>query len=378
MAFELYIRQDGRRLRCGYTTGTCAALAARACAKALLTGALPPEETIVTPGGTPVTAAIRPMPAGEGAVCCAVEKDGGDDIDATTGAWIAASVRLAPEGVSIDGGEGVGRVTLPGLDQPVGAAAINSVPRRMIAQALAETAAQCGYRGGFAVTISVPGGAELAKKTFNPQLGIEGGISILGTTGIVEPRSLRALLDSLAVEMRVQAARGVRELILTPGNYGRHFLEAYPHLAAMPQLQCANFIGASLDLAVEHHMTTVLLVGHMGKMVKLAGGIMDTHSRVADCRAELFAAHAALCGASRATVRGLMESVTSDACIELLDQAGLREAVLWSLTCAAQAHLSRRAGESLTVGLVTFSNRYGLLTVSDPAKAILQNWRNPL
>ena len=228
------------------------------------------------------------------------------------------------------------------------------------------------------MTISVPGGAELAKKTFNPQLGIEGGISILGThgdRGAPEPPGPAGLSGRGTARAGRPGRPGADP---DAGNYGRHFLEAYPHLAAMPQLQCANFIGASLDLAVEHHMTPSCWWAIWAKWSSWPAALWTTHSRVADCRAELFAAHAALCGASRATVRGLMESVTSDACIELLDQADLREAVLWSLTCAAQAHLSRRAGESLTVGLVTFSNRYGLLTVSDPAKAILQNWRNPL
>lgn len=378
MAFELYIRQDGKRLRCGYTTGTCAALAAKAAARTLLTGVCPEEETVVTPKGPAVTVPVRLLPSEGAAVCCAVQKDGGDDIDATHGAWICASVEKSPSGVTIDGGQGVGRVTQPGLDQPVGAAAINSTPRRMIAEAVEEVAFQSGYSGGFRVTISVPDGAELAKKTFNPVLGIVGGISILGTGGIVEPQSLRALLDSLAVEVRVHAARGVKDLIVTPGNYGQHFLTAFPGLASMPQVKCANFIGATLDLCAEHSMERVLLVGHLGKMVKLAGGIMDTHSRVADCRVELFAAHAALAGASRETVAQLMAAATSDACIDILDRAGLREHVLSSLTDAAQTHLDRRAGGALRVGLVTFSNQYGLLTVSHTAKELLQEWGQTL
>ncbi len=370
---ELYTNENGRRLRCGYTTGTCAALAAGAAVRLLLTGSAPAEATVTTPRGVPVTTAVRVL----GSATCAVRKDGGDDVDATDGAWIAVTAALRPEGVTIDGGEGVGRVTMPGLDQPVGAAAINSVPRRMIAGAAAEAAAACGYGGGLALTVSVPGGAALAEKTFNPQLGIVGGISILGTTGIVEPRSLRALRDSLAVEVRALGARGVREAIVTPGNYGAHFLSRFPGLAAMPTVQCANFLGDTADFCREAGLETVLLVGHIGKLVKLAGGIMDTHSRTADCRRELFTAHAALAGASRDTAAALMAAATSDACLAILDEAGLRAPVLASLTAAAEEHLARRAAPMRT-GLVMFSNSYGLLAVSDTAKEILNDWGQTL
>ena len=378
MAFELYRTQDGKRLRCGYTTGTCAALAAKAAARALLTGTVPAEETVVTPKGPAVTVPIRALPPENGQIACAVQKDGGDDVDATSGAWIAAAVEKRPEGVAIDGGRGVGRVTKPGLDQPVGNAAINSTPRRMIAEAVAAVAADCGYTGGFAVTIFVPDGEELAKKAFNPMLGITGGISILGTGGIVEPRSLKALLDSLAVEVRVHGASGVKDLIMTPGNYGEHFLTKFPGLASMPQVKCANFIGDTLDLCGDNGIETVLLVGHLGKMVKVSGGIMDTHSRVADCRTELFAAHAALHGATQDQVRHILDAATSDACIEILDEAGLRKPVLDSITDAAQSHLTRRAAGRLRVGLVTYSNVYGLLTVSHTAKEILTDWGQSL
>ena len=374
MPFEHYRSQGGKRLRCGYTTGTCAALAAKASARALLTGLPVLSETVRTPKGLDVTADILDLRQAGHLVSCAVRKDGGDDIDATDGALIYAAVSKAPAGIVIDGGEGVGRVTLPGLDQPVGAAAINSTPRRMIAEVLLEAAAESGYEGGFSVTVSVPGGAELAKKTFNPQLGIEGGISILGTSGIVEPQSLQALLDSIAVELRVHAARGVKNLIMTPGNYGRDFLRAYPELAAMPQVKCANFLGDTLDLAAENGMETVLLVGHIGKLVKLAGGIMNTHSRVADCRTELFAVYAALHGAGPAHIRRLLDAATSDACITILDELDLRRPVLGDLTAAAQAHLDRRTAGALRAGLITFSNQYGLLTVSHTAEQILNDW----
>ena len=206
---ELYIPVGRQKLRCGYTTGTCAAAAAAGAAARLLTGETLPAVRIITPAGVAVEAELLQHAAGEGWAACAVRKDGGDDPDVTDGALIFARVeRTDTPGIIIDGGEGVGRVTLPGLDQPVGAAAINSTPRRMIAEQLETAAARAGYTGGLRAVISVPEGEALAKRTFNPRLGIVGGISILGTSGIVKPMSEAALLDSLYLEMDQRRAAG--------------------------------------------------------------------------------------------------------------------------------------------------------------------------
>ena len=184
--FQHFIRSGAKTLRCGYTTGTCAALAAAAATRLMLTGHAPATETLLTPAGLEVTAPVQALPDGKGFALCQVEKYAGDDTDATNGLPIQARVaRTEGNVVTLDGGEGVGRVTLPGLEQPVGAAAINQVPRRMIAESVRAAAKEAGYTGGLAVTICVPGGAEAAAHTFNPRLGIEGGISILGTSGIV-------------------------------------------------------------------------------------------------------------------------------------------------------------------------------------------------
>ena len=251
MPFEHYIQSGGKRLRCGYTTGTCAALAAAGAARLLLGGRAPESVTLTTPGGLPVTAAPRYCRMAGETACCAVEKDGGDDIDATHGALIEARVeRAAQPGVVIDGGPGVGRVTKPGLDQPVGAAAINRVPRRMIEQAVRAVCDALNWDGGLRVTICVPEGAALAKKTFNPQLGIEGGISILGTSGIVEPMSMQALIDTVALSLRQARAQGAARVLLTPGNYGVDFLrEQGLDAAGAPVVKCSNFIGDALDEA---------------------------------------------------------------------------------------------------------------------------------
>lgn len=378
MAFERYVTAGGKRLRCGYTTGTCAALAAAAAARLLLTGRAPETVSLRTPKGWAVEVPVEDPRLERGAACCCVTKDGGDDVDATHGLPICARVEaVVGEGILLQGGPGVGRVTRPGLDQPVGEWAINRVPRQMIREAVDAVRQELDEPGGLRVTISVPGGEEAARRTFNPHLGVEGGISILGTSGIVEPMSVQAIVETTALELRQTAACGARRLVLTPGNYGMEFLarggvELPPRV---PVVRCSNFIGEALDGAGAEGFASVLLVGHIGKLVKLAGGIMSTHSRWADGRAELFCAHAALCGADRDTARALMDSATADQCLAVLDRAGLRAAVMSSLLEAAQRYLDRRAAGQFAVGAVTFSNQYGLLGMTRGAKEILKTWQ---
>ena len=380
--FEHYVRSGQKLLRCGYTTGTCAALGAAGAARLLLTGRTPETVALRTPKG--IVVEVEPIfcrLSGEGAEC-AIRKDGGDDVDVTTGLPVIASVALRPElsgEVRIHGGEGVGRVTKPGLDQPVGEAAINHVPRAMIKEALEKEAESAGYAGGFDVTISIEGGAETAKRTFNPHMGVEGGLSVLGTSGIVEPMSQQAILDTIQLEMGQAALRAdsPRRLILAPGNYGLDYLhEKMPALKNIPVVKTSNFIGDTMDMAAASHFEEVVLVGHIGKLVKLAGGVMNTHSRTADCRTELLCAHAALCGASRDVCAALMNAATTDACMEILDKAEMREPVLSSLLDAIQLHLDRRAAGAFRVGAVLFSNQYGPLGQTRTAKELLDEWKN--
>ena len=372
----LFVFHDGKRLRCGYTTGTYAALAAQGAVRLLLTRTVPASASLTTPKGANIEVPLEDCHMEGDSAFCSVRKDGGDDIDATHGLLITVQVEWQDTpGVSIEGGAGVGRVTKPGLDQPVGAAAINRVPRKMIEQEVLSVADELGCEGGFRVTIHVPGGAEAAKKTFNPQLGIEGGISILGTSGIVEPMSAQALIDTIALEIRQKAAQGHKNVILTPGNYGLDFLQDQGmDRWGIPVVKCSNFIGDALDACAAEQFQGVLLVGHIGKLVKLAGGVMNTHSRTADCRAELFCTHAALCGAGREVCRALMDCPTSDACIAVLDGAGLRRAVLGSLLSAIQDHLDRRASGTFSMGAVVFSNQYGLLGQTSQAKELMDRW----
>ena len=377
MSFEHYIRSGNRRLRCGYTTGSCAALAAAGAAELLLTGQAPETLTLLTPGGLRIeTTPVFCRMEGDRAAC-AVQKDAGDDPDVTDGILIVATVGRTAEGITIDGGEGIGKVTRPGLDRAVGEAAINSVPRRMIFAAMETICDELSYPGGLQVIISAPEGREIAKKTFNPMLGIEGGISILGTSGIVEPMSEQAIVDTIALEIRQKAASGNRRLILCPGNYGLDFLgKEMPGLEAIPRVKCSNYIGDALDLAILEGMEEVLLIGHVGKLVKLAGGIMNTHSRMADCRRELFCAHAALCGADRIICESLMQQVTTDGCLEILKNARLCKPVMESLLREIQTVLERKSGGACRFGAVLFSNVYGLLGKTAEAEMLLREWRD--
>ncbi len=386
VAFEHYIYTGTTRLRCGYTTGSCAALAAKAACEMLLSRKPVGRVSIVTPGELPVETDVVDACIGEGCAQCAVRKDAGDDADVTDGVLVYARVEHAGSGtgaagskgvpareseVSVDGGVGVGRVTLPGLEQPVGAAAINATPRAMITSAVREVCAAYGFSGNIAVTISVPEGVALAEKTFNPHLGIEGGISILGTTGIVEPRSLAALRDSIELEIRQHAAMGRRGVVLTPGNYGGQFISGHFHLNGAPVVFISNFVGDAIDCCVREGFTNVLLVGHIGKLVKVAGGIMDTHSRTADCRAEILAAHAALAGAGAKTVREIMSSVTTTAALEVIEAAGVGDAARASLAVAIEDRLRRRAAGACDIAAVVFDAERRELFRTSGADAVI-------
>ena len=369
---EHYIPVGQKQLRCGYTTGSCAAAAARGAAERLLGGDWPAAVRLMTPAGIPVTATLLEPSSGPGWAACAVEKDGGDDPDVTDGTLVYARVETtASPGIVIDGGEGVGRVTKPGLDQPVGAAAINSIPRRMITAQLTQAMEQHGYTGGLSAVISIPAGVELAKKTFNPRLGIVGGISVLGTSGIVRPMSEAALIESNRLELSTVRARGARHVLVTPGNYGEDFSRDVLGLSLRDWALCSNYVGDAIDCAVGLGFESFLLVGHLGKLVKVAGGAMNTHSRTADGRRETLAAHTALQGGDRALVRAVFESPTTDRAVELLETAGLREPVLTSIAAALDENLKHRAGERMQIEAVFFSNQFGVLGKTPGADRLL-------
>ena len=366
-----FVEKDGKKLRLGYTTGSCAAAAAKAAGWMLLTGHGKELISLHTPKGLDLELRVRDIRMEENSVSCAIEKDGGDDPDITAGAYIYARVERIPERqVRIDGGFGVGRVTKPGLDQPVGNAAINSVPRKMIEKNLWEIARLLDYEGGFSVTVSVPLGQELAKKTFNPRLGIVGGISILGTTGIVEPMSEKALVDTIRVELR-QKRTGSDMVLLTPGNYGCDYLK--DGLGTDPQkaVQVSNFIGDALDICRELGFSRVLLVGHIGKLVKIAGNMLNTHSKYGDCRGEILCALSGCEGVEPEIIQNMLDCVSCDEMLRLLPEEK-RGAVLSRLTTRIQKNLQYRAGENMQAECMYFSKVYGLLGETAKARALLK------
>ena len=362
---EQFVYKNHKKLRYGYTTGSCAAAASKAAAAMLLSGKEISYVELHTPKGIDLRLEVLDISREDNAVSCAIQKDGGDDPDVTNGILIYAKVSREPEDeaqIIIDGGIGVGRVTKPGLEQPVGAAAINKVPRQMIRENLEAVCEQYHYHGKLSVVISIPAGVELAAKTFNPRLGIVGGISVLGTSGIVEPMSEQALIDTIRVEMRQKLANGMEYLLVVPGNYGIDFLDQYGHgLQLEDAVKCSNFVGEALDAAVEFGAKGVLLVGHIGKFVKLAGGIMNTHSHNADARMELLTVHAALLGAPVELLQKMMECVTTDDALKYLKEAELMEPVMERIMEKMEFYVNQRAQHQLELGVITFSNVFGIL-----------------
>lgn len=362
-------------MRYGFTTGSCAAAAAKAAAYMLLSGRQKNTITIETPKGIPYTADILEITRGEKAVQCAVRKDGGDDPDITSGALIYAEVSLTDHTrtqatdtrIHIDGGIGVGRVTKPGLDQPVGNAAINHVPREMIAKEVLEVCDLMDYKGNLQVIISVPEGEAIAKQTFNPRLGIVGGISILGTSGIVEPMSNQALLDTIRVELNQRRAEGFDYVAVAPGNYGLDFMKKAYGYDLDKSVKCSNFIGATIDMAVECGFTRMLLTGHIGKLIKVAGGIMNTHSKEADCRMELLSAFAIHEGAGADVAAKILDCVATEEAVRLLREAGKQQEVMDYAMERIMFYLNKRAGGRMQIDCIMYDNTFGELAKSKEA-----------
>ena len=292
------------------------------------------------------------------------------------------------DGLYLTSGPGVGIVTKPGLEQEIGYPAINKVPREMIFDAASRElldlsknrnsiSSQNSSMGehsssdhayshesqkqiqNFLIIISVENGEEIAKKTFNSRLGIEGGISILGTTGIVEPMSERALVKSIEAEMKVVLAEGDGNLFAAPGNYGEKYIKEN-HITDSHIILCSNYIGDTIDLAVHLNAVSLTIVGNCGKLCKLAAGIMNTHSRVADGRFEVFAANAALSGAPENCIYELKQAITTDEMLLILTKYGLREKVVEKMMAAIQSHVTYRAGV-LPTHVIMHSEKYGLL-----------------
>ncbi|WP_036610408.1 cobalt-precorrin-5B (C(1))-methyltransferase CbiD [Oribacterium sp. P6A1] len=476
------IRKNQKELRCGLTTGTCAAACGKAAMLNLLTGQVPEAVNITLPGGDTVSLKVskcdsdKPDLSQNGSIRKQdgivyseffTLKDAGDDPDVTNGTEIHVRIEeVAPEdvplhafkfesgpsnfvggsdtssdesgpnlthgsvkesdkGLFLAGGKGVGVVTKPGLHQNIGESAINPVPREMIFRAVRDVLESTGnedHREIFLITVIVPDGEELAKKTFNPMLGIEGGISILGTTGIVEPMSEASIVATIETEIRQKmffqreknnqkdetekdsreemsyvsdventviniGDNGNREMpenngnfqtktsgiIAVPGNYGKRYAE---ELGLDPDrcVTVSNYIGEAIDLAIAYGCGSFLLIGNVGKLVKLAAGIMNTHSKVADGRWEIFAAHLALCGGTREQVRAMREAATTEEMLTRLNEMGLREEVMASIMKEVEFHMEHRIKGKMKFGVIVYSERFGIVGKCGEADRLLKKF----
>lgn len=362
-------------MRYGFTTGSCAAAASKGAAYMLLSGNKKETITIQTPKGIDFHAQIEKIIRKEKVVSCSIKKDGGDDPDVTSGAYITSTVFYSASGISIQGGKGVGIVTKPGLDQKVGEAAINHVPREMIQKEVREVCELFDYKGGLQIEISVENGEEIAKQTFNPRLGIVGGISILGTSGIVEPMSSQAILDTIQVELNQQYALGKTCVAIAPGNYGLDFMKQEFQYDLDQSIKCSNFIGETLDMARSMGIQKILLTGHIGKLIKVSGGILNTHSKMGDCRMELLASAAILNGCSLECAQNILKEVNTEEGLRHIFNEHKEKEVMNYILEKILFHLRKRATSSLEIECIVYSNVYGLLGKSERALSFLEESR---
>ena len=382
-----YIIKNNKRLRYGYTTGSCAAGAARGAVRMLLSGKKISEVQLLTPKGITLTLELHDITTGENYVSCAVRKDAGDDPDTTNGILVYVKAEklscLEPHPqdekkggtlshIILDGGVGVGRVTKPGLSQQVGEAAINPVPKAMILREAEEAAQEYDYEGILKLTVSVPEGEEIAKKTFNPRLGILGGISILGTSGIVEPMSEKALIESIHVEMKQHFCQGENYILVTPGNYGADYLREHMTIPFENNIKCSNYVGETIDMAIDMGVKGVLFVAHIGKFVKVAAGIMNTHSHCADGRMEVLCASAIRAGGTLDCAREILKAGTTDDALSILDRYGILKETMAVVMEKIQFYLDHRSYEQILLGAVVFSNVYGFLGQTRDAGKLIE------
>ncbi len=373
---EYYAIKNGKKLRFGYTTGTCAAAATKAAALGLVTGKMPERVEILTPKGILLNLEVLEAKLGKGQASCAIKKFSGDDPDATDGIMVYSEVSWRKEpGIFVDGGAGVGRVTKPGLKQAIGEPAINPVPMEMIKRSAEEALSDGAAAEGLKVVISIPEGVEIAKKTFNPRLGIEGGISVLGTSGIVEPMSEKALLDTIELEIKQKHANGINRLIMVPGNYGADFIREQCGVKDEQIVKCSNYLGQGLDMASSEGIPELLFAGNIGKLIKLTGGIMNSHSREADGRAELMTACAIRAGCDIKTARAILDCLTTDEMLAIIKDAGLLEKTMEIVAEKIDFYVNNRTRSEMKISVVVFSSVYGILCTTGKALEWMEDFK---
>ena len=427
---EEYVIKNQKKLRLGITTGTCSAAAAQAATMQLLLGVESHAVTLRTPKGMTVSVPVYLLESDDRRASYKVIKDSGDDPDVTNGTDVCVTVEYVQQSASaetdgsvgtrgnknvsvetggntgsdgiveastrsskhgsqdrscaftskaypyltLDGGIGIGRVTKEGLEQAVGQAAINRVPRQMIFDAVADVCEKANVCEPLHITVWMPEGETLAKRTFNLKLGIEGGLSVLGTSGILEPMSEQAIVATIETEIRQLHAVGEEKILVTPGNYGQAYASEYLKLDLTKSVKSSNYIGDTIDLAISYGMKDFLLVGNIGKLVKLAAGIFNTHSKVADGRGEIFAVHAAMAGAGADVVQEIYNCINTDRMLDVVEREGLREAVMQSILAAIEKHVDGRIGDAMRFGVIVFSEKYGYLGQTSDAERELNKW----
>lgn len=371
-----FVYYNGRKLRKGFTTGTTATAATVAAIRSLLNQE--PQETVTVHAANGKVAIfdVENTSFDKKTASCAIRKDGGDDQDATDGALIYATVNLRDDGeIHLDGGKGVGRVTKAGLANRPGTPAINPTPRRVIKAAARK---ELGAHQGADIVISVPDGERIAKLTYNPRLGIVGGISILGTSGVVTPMSESSWKHSISIEMNIHRQRGDDSIVLVPGNYGEDFAKETLGIPNDQIVQMSNFVGYVLHEAQRLKFKRVLLVGDLGKMIKVSAGIFSTHSKDADARAEVMVANLALLGGvPTAFLRKIYDCLTTISMIKLIDQAGYQavyQMIADKIKLRASKLLAHRE-PSVAVDAVIFSRESGFLAASKPLAEIKKVWQ---
>lgn len=371
-----YVYYNGRKLRKGFTTGTTATAATVAAIRTLLNQE--PQETVTVHAANGKIAIfdVEQTDFDEQQASCAIKKDGGDDQDATDGALIFATVKLRDDNeIHLDGGKGVGRVTKEGLANKPGMPAINPTPRRVIKAAARE---ELGEKRGINIVISVPEGERIAKLTYNPRLGIVGGISILGTSGVVTPMSESSWKHSISIEMNIHRKRGDNTIVLVPGNYGEDFAKDELGIPNARIVQMSNFVGYVLHETQRLGFTKVLIVGDLGKMIKVAGGIFSTHSKDADARAEIMVANLALMGGvPTAFLRKINQCLTTISMIKMIDEAGYQEVyqmIADKIKLRAEKLLAHREPH-VEIDVVIFSRESGFLAASKSFQEIKGEWQ---
>lgn len=380
---EEYVYIDGKKYKRGYTTGSCAAAASKASVYMLLTKEKIYNINIDTPKGIPLTLCVRNIEISDDYAICSIEKDGGDDIDATHKMNIFAKAELIDnlddEEILVTGGKGIGLVTKKGLSVEVGKYAINPIPMKMIKSEVKKVIREkedfIEKNKSIKITIFAPEGEEIAKKTFNPRLGIVGGISILGTTGIVEPMSEEGWKKSLSIELEMKRAQGLDKIILVPGNHGEEFIREHLKIDIHNCVRMSNFVGYMLNEAKRLGFKKILMAGHIGKFIKISAGIFQTHSKVCDARNEIMIANLALLGADLDFLNKINECVTTEGAVEIIDDSRYKD--IYNILCdkcrnRVEQYLNE---DDIDVGIYMFRMDKSLLGKSANADLIMEDFK---